>query len=236
MTTRVALVTGGNRGIGLEICRQLAKLGLDVVMTSRRLSAGEEARAKLGDLGKNITVVECDVTSQESIERCVLGVIQKKGRIDVLVNNAGILIDSKSNERSFFEASVATVSKTLETNTFGPMLMMQAVIPHMKKNKYGRVVNMSSGMGQLSEMNGGFVGYRMSKAGLNVLTRIVADELGSEPILVNSMCPGWVKTDMGGEGATLGVEEGADTAIWLATLPDNGPRGGFFRARKPIPW
>ena len=131
---------------------------------------------------------------------------------------------------------IDTLRRAMETNVYGPLLLCQALIPLMKKNNYGRIVNMSSGMGQLSDMNGFYPGYRVSKTSLNAITRILTDELLQSNILVNSMCPGWVKTDMGGAGATREVEEGADTAIWLATLPDNGPRGKFFRDRKEIPW
>src|SRR3989338_10866458 len=120
----------------------------------------------------------------------------------------------------------------METNVYGPLLLCQAIVPLMKKNNYGRIVNLSSGLGQLSDMNGGYPAYRVSKAAINTLTRIVADEVKNQNILINSMCPGWFKTDMGGPNATRSIPEGADTAVWLATLLDNGPRGKFFRDRK----
>jgi len=131
---------------------------------------------------------------------------------------------------------VETYRETLETNVLGPLALAQALVPFMKRNRYGRIVNISSGMGQLSEMGVGSPAYRVSKTALNALTRILAADLKASGILVNSMCPGWVKTDMGGPTAPRTVEQGADTAVWLATLPDGGPTGGFFRDRKPIPW
>ena len=129
-----------------------------------------------------------------------------------------------------------TLRRALETNTLGPYQLMQKFAPMMKKAGYGRIVNLSSGMGQLEEMNGGYPGYRISKTALNALTRIFAEELLNTGVLVNSVCPGWVKTEMGGPNADRDVEEGADTIVWLATLPDDGPTGGFFRDREPIDW
>lgn len=128
------------------------------------------------------------------------------------------------------------INRAMTTNVYGPLLMSQALVPLMKKNNYGRVVNISSGLGQLSDMGGGYPAYRISKTAINALTRMFAGELKADNILVNSMCPGWVKTDMGGPDAPRDVQEGADTAVWLATLPDNGPRGKFFRDRQEIPW
>lgn len=128
------------------------------------------------------------------------------------------------------------INRAMTTNVYGPLLMSQALVPLMKKNNYGRVVNISSGLGQLSDMGGGYPAYRISKTAINALTRMFAGELKDDNILVNSMCPGWVKTDMGGPDAPRDVQEGADTAVWLATLPDNGPRGKFFRDRQEIPW
>ena len=125
---------------------------------------------------------------------------------------------------------------TLATNFYAPLRLCQALVPLMRKRGYGRVVNLSSGMGQLDEMSDGWAAYRVSKTALNALTRMVADATRGEGILVNSVCPGWVRTDMGGSSATRGVEKGAQTAVWLASLPDDGPTGGFFRDRQPIPW
>ena len=159
------------------------------------------------------------------------------GRIDVLVNNAGILKEGFSPEdASVFEAPIDLVMQTFATNTVGPLRLIEAIVPGMRERGYGRVVNLSSGAGQLSDMGSGFPAYRMSKAALNALTRLTAAELGPGGVKINAMCPGWVRTDMGGPNATRTVEKGAETAVWLATLPADGPSGGFFRDRKPIPW
>jgi NAD(P)-dependent dehydrogenase (short-subunit alcohol dehydrogenase family) len=156
------------------------------------------------------------------------------GRLDVLVNNAGIIGGGWST--SAVDVDLDQVRKTLETNFYGTWRLTQGALPLMRRNSYGRIVSLSSGMGQLSDMGGHSPAYRVSKAGLNALTRILTAELGDENILVNSCCPGWVRSDMGGPHAPRSLEEGADTVVWLATLPDDGPRGGFFRDRQPIPW
>lgn len=237
--SRVALVTGANRGIGFEIARQLARKGLRVVIGSRDESKGRQAAERLKRDGLEVDVCPLDVSRGESIDRAVRTVLERHGRIDVLVNNAGILLTGKESDddsSSAFEASLDQVRESMETNVYGPLQLMQKVLPLMRKQGYGRVVNLSSGMGQLSEMNGGYLPYRMSKTALNVLTRVFADEVQGAGVLINSVCPGWVKTDMGGEGAELPVEKGADTPVWLATLPAGGPTGGFFRERERIEW
>ena len=231
---RVALVTGGNRGIGFEIARQLAASGLAVVLTARDPGKGKSAAKELQDLGLTVDFHRLDVTSCRSIRACVAAIAKQRGRIDVLVNNAGILIDPRGSR--FLDSKLDTYRDTLETNLFGPLQLAQAVVPLMKAKRYGRIVNMSSGLGQLSEMGAGTPAYRMSKTALNALTRILAADFKDSNILVNSMCPGWVRTRMGGEGAPRTAEQAAQTALWLATLPDGGPSGGFFRDCQPIPW
>ena len=228
---RVALISGGNRGIGREVVRELAALGYRVVIGSRDLQAGEEAARELGE---NVTACRLDVTDEESIVRCVASIAEEHGRLDVLVNNAGITGGGWSTDA--VDADLDEVRRTLETNLFGAWRLTEEALPLMRRNGYGRIVNVSSGMGQLSDMGGHSPGYRVSKTGLNVLTRMLTAELAGENILVNSVCPGWVRTDMGTQSARRSVEEGADTPVWLATLPDDGPRGGFFRDREPIPW
>jgi NAD(P)-dependent dehydrogenase (short-subunit alcohol dehydrogenase family) len=228
---RVALASGGNRGIGREVARQLAALDYDVVIGSRDLAKGEEVARELGE---NVTARQLDVTDEESIVRCVASIAEDPGRLDVLVNNAGVSGGGWST--SALDVDLDEVRKTLETNLFGAWRLTEEVLPLMRKNGYGRIVNISSGMGQLSDMGGHSPAYRVSKTGLNVLTRMLTAELADENILVNSVCPGWVRTDMGTQAARRSVEEGADTPVWLATLPDDGPRGGFFRDREPIPW
>ena len=235
--TRVALVTGGNRGIGLEIVRQLGRLGILAVIGSRQVAKGLEAAEKLQSEGLEVPVVGIDVDNEQSAAQAVAEVQRLYGRCDVLVNNAAILIDEPNDfQSSIFDLKSATLRQTFETNVLGPLRLIQAVGPLMKAQNYGRIVNISSGAGQLSDMSMGYPAYRLSKTALNALTRITAVELASHGVKVNACCPGWVKTEMGGPDATRTVEEGADTPVWLATLPDDGPTGGFFRDRKPIAW
>ena len=235
--TRIALVTGANRGIGLEIVKQLSRAGLMAVLGSRDVAKGRDAAAKLASEGLEVPVVALDVTNEGSIRAAVDEVMRLFGRIDVLVNNAGILREGQTPDVSkVLVLSPVLALETYETNTLGPLRTIKAVVPIMLKGGYGRVVNLSSGAGQLADMGGGFPAYRMSKAALNALTRITAAELGPTPVKVNAMCPGWVRTDMGGAGADRPVEKGAETAVWLATLPETGPTGGFFRDKAPIAW
>jgi NAD(P)-dependent dehydrogenase (short-subunit alcohol dehydrogenase family) len=234
---RVALVTGANRGMGLEIVRQLSRLGLIAVLAARDLEKGKVAAATLAAEEFDVPVVGLDVTDADSIRAAVAEVRGRFGRIDVLVNNAAILKEGfLPEDTSVLDVSGDLVNQTFLTNTVGPLRMIQATVPGMRERGYGRIVNLSSGAGQLAEMGGGFPAYRLSKSALNALTRITAAELGAHEIKINSVCPGWVRTDMGGPHATRTVEHGAETAVWLATLPEDGPTGGFFRDMKPIPW
>lgn len=235
ITKKVAVVTGGNRGLGFEASRQLAKLQYQLVLTSRDEAKGKAAAEKLQAEGLDVTFHPLDVTSDESSQKLAEFISQQFGKLDVLVNNAGIYIDEVGNN-SVFDAKIDTVQQTIATNVYGVLRVTQALIPLMKKQNYGRIVNVSSGMGQLHDMGGGYTGYRLSKAALNALTRIFASELQGTNILVNSVCPGWVKTDMGGANAPRTPEQGVDTIVWLATHADGGATGGFFRDRKPIDW
>jgi NAD(P)-dependent dehydrogenase (short-subunit alcohol dehydrogenase family) len=228
---RVALVSGGNRGLGLEVARRLSEDGYTVIVGSRNLTQGQKVAKQLGEPAY---ACRLDVTDSESIETCLAEVGERYGRLDVLVNNAGVA--GGGWRTNAVDVDLDEVRDTLETNLFGAWKLTQAALPLMRRNGYGRIVNISSGMGQLSEMGGHAPAYRVSKTGLNALTRMLAAELEGEDILVNSCCPGWVRTDMGGPNARRSVEEGGDTPYWLATLPDDGPRGGFFRNREPIPW
>jgi NAD(P)-dependent dehydrogenase (short-subunit alcohol dehydrogenase family) len=228
---RVALVSGGNRGIGLEVVRQLAERGLAVVRGSRDGEQGRAAAA--GRLSGGVVVRQLDVTDPESVDRLSRSVEEEFGRLDVLVNNAGITNDE--GQRGV-DADLERVREALETNLFGAWRLCEVAIPFMQRHGYGRIVNISTGMAALEDMGGGSPGYRVSKTGLNALTRILASELRGSGILVNSVCPGWVQTDMGGSRAPRPVEEGAEGAVWAATLPNNGPTGGFFRDRRQIPW
>jgi NAD(P)-dependent dehydrogenase (short-subunit alcohol dehydrogenase family) len=234
---RIAVVTGGNRGMGFETCRQLGRRGARVILTSRDPAEGEAAAGRLQGDGLDVHHHQLDVADDDGIARLAEFIRSEFGRLDILINNAGIVRGrDEPRERAIrtFEATPAGLREVLATNLIGPFLLCQALIPLMQGR--GRVVNVSSGMGQLSEMGSGFPAYRISKAGLNALTRIFASELEGTGIKVNAVCPGWVRTDMGGAGATRSVEEGVATTIWLAMLPDDGPSGGLFRDKKPIPW
>ena len=231
---RIAVVTGGNRGIGFEICRQLAGKGINVVLTARDAKRGERAAKTLQGEGLNAIFHALDVSDAESIEALAEHMESTHGRCDILVNNAGIVVSGSG--MSVLKEPMDVVRKTIETNVYGPLQLMQALVPLMKKNRYGRIVNLSSGLGQLTDMGDGYPAYRLSKTGINVLTRMFAAATEGWNILVNSACPGWVRTDMGGRNATSSVQQGADTAVWLATQGDGGPTGGFFRERKRVPW
>ncbi len=232
MENRIALVTGANKGIGLEICRQLAKERVKVILTARNQQKGKEAAELLQEEGLNVFFHRLDVTEVESIEETARYIESKFGKLDILINNAGIRVDLSDTG---LNADIGKIRQTMETNTYGPLCVCQILIPIMRKNNFGRIVNISSDMGVLSEMGSGSVGYRISKTALNAVTRILASELKDTNILVNSMSPGWVRTDMGGSTATCSIEEGADTAVWLATT-DNLPTGRFFRDRKEMEW
>ena len=232
----VAVVTGASRGLGLEACRRLAERGYRVVLTARREAEGRAAAEALASRGLDVRFHALDVTDVASVRALGHALKAEFGRIDCLVNNAGIFPNPEpgSESSSIFRADLDTIRRGMETNTLGPLLVCQTLIPLMEGR--GRVVNVSSGMGQLSEMNGCCPGYRLSKTALNAVTRILADELRGTGVKVNSVCPGWVRTDMGGPEATLSVEEGARGIVWAATLPDDGPSGGFFRHGEPIAW
>jgi NAD(P)-dependent dehydrogenase (short-subunit alcohol dehydrogenase family) len=234
-SARIALVTGANRGLGLETCKQLAQLGITVLLTSRHLAQGEKAAQSLQQQGLPVVFHPLDVTQIHSIKQIEYFIRTQYGRLDILINNAGIFPDSK-NQASAFATPVEVLRTAMETNLYGPFQLCQIFIQMMIQHQYGRIVNVSSGMGQLSEMNGEYPGYRTSKVALNALTRIFADELQGSDVLINSVCPGWVRTDMGGPEATRSIAEGVDTIIWLADLPNGGPSGGFFRDRQPIAW
>jgi NAD(P)-dependent dehydrogenase (short-subunit alcohol dehydrogenase family) len=232
-TNQIALVTGANRGIGLEIGRQLAAQGITVLLTARDLTRAEALASELVSQGLPVSARQLDVTDQASVDRLARSVEAEFGRLDILVNNAGVLIDRSMRG---IDADLSVVESTLQTNLLGAWRLCKAFIPLMRRKGSGRIVNIASQMGQLETMAGGYPAYRVSKTALNALTRILAEELRGTGILVNSVCPGWVRTDMGGRGAPRSVEQGADTPVWLALLPDNGPTGGFYQDRRPIGW
>ncbi len=227
------MVTGANRGMGLETCRQLAQLGYHVVLASRDQARGEQATQSLVRQGLSVTYHALEVTDPVSVKQLQQTLEARFGGADMLINNAAVYPDEG---RSVLEVELELVHATLETNFFGPLALCQALVPGMIRRGYGRVVNVSSGGGQLATMGDFAPSYAVSKAALNALTRMVADAAREANVLVNSVDPGWVRTQMGGPGAPRSIEQGVETIVWLATLPDRGPTGGFFLDRKPIPW
>jgi NAD(P)-dependent dehydrogenase (short-subunit alcohol dehydrogenase family) len=230
MTGGIALVTGANRGIGLEVVRQLAQQGFTAVLGSRDLEKGRAAAEGLGDL--DVDPRRLDVADPDSVRELARELEDVYGRLDVLVNNAAILYDTWQRG---VEADLDLVHEALETNLFGAWSTAQACLPLLRRSEHGRIVNVSSGSGVLSSMGAGTPAYSVSKAALNALTRILAAELRSDGILVNAVCPGWVATDMGGPGGRP-VERGGASVMWAALLPDDGPSGGFFRDGRRLDW
>jgi NAD(P)-dependent dehydrogenase (short-subunit alcohol dehydrogenase family) len=228
----IVLVTGANRGIGLEVCRQLAHKGFTALLGSRDEAKGEAAARAMVAEGLAMVAYQLDVTDAASIERARTQVEKDFGRLDVLVNNAAILYDPSRRAES---VELASVREALETNLFGAWRMIQAFLPLLKRSRHARIVNVSSEAGSLTSMGAGTPAYSLSKTALNALTRTLAAELRGAGILVNSVCPGWVATDMGGRGGRP-VAKGAASVVWAATLPDDGPTGGFFRDGRPLPW
>lgn len=231
--TKIALVTGANRGIGFEACRQLAEQGLHVILTSRDAAKGEKAAQALRQEGLDLSYHPLEVADLDSVATLREFVLRQFGRLDVLVNNAGVYLDEGI---SVFDVPLEIMRLTQEINFYGPLYLCRAFVPLMRQHNYGRVVNVSSGSGSITEMEGRTGAYAISKVALNALTRIMAAEVRGYNIKINTMCPGWVSTDMGGPGAPVSPAEGADTITWLATLPDDGPSSGFFRNRRPVPW
>ena len=236
MTDKLALVTGGNRGMGFEACRQLAARGFRVLLGSRDFEAGKRAVTTIDS--NRVEAVRLDVTSAGDIEALAQLIAERYGRLDILINNAGIMIDGDDGRStSICEADIEAVDDTFRVNTLGPMMVINAMLPLMRGLDDVRIVNVSSGMGQLSDMGGHYPGYRISKTALNAMTRIYAAELDPARFHVNTLCPGWVRTDMGGANADLSLEQGVDTVIWLATSEEARQySGGYFRNRQPIDW
>jgi NAD(P)-dependent dehydrogenase (short-subunit alcohol dehydrogenase family) len=226
------VVTGANRGIGFEICRQLASRGAQVVLTARNAKAAETAAKQLAAQNLTVQFRTLDVTSTKSIR--ALGEFLKRtyGRLDVLINNAGIIAKGDAPGLS---VDLESVQVSLETNALGPLHLSQTLVPLLRRSKSARIVNVSSGMGAFSEMEGDYAAYRISKTALNAVTAILAAQL-RDVVAVNAACPGWVKTDMGGPNAERDLEEGADTPVWLALDAPQDLTGKFLRDRKVIPW
>ncbi len=229
---KIALVTGANRGLGFETCKQLSQLGITVLLTSRDPTKGEVAAKQLIDKGLDVIFYQLDVSDRSNIKDIFTKIENQFGRLDILINNAAILYDK---DQSTMNADLELVNKALTANLFGPWLLCQAFIPLMEKNGYGRIVNVSSGAASMHYMEGGTPAYGISKVALNALTRKLASELGRKNVLVNSVDPGWVATDMGGHGGRP-IEDGCRGIVWAATLPNNGPSGGFFHDGEPELW
>lgn len=237
MAQKTVLVTGANKGIGFEICRQLARKNFHVILTARDESKGREAAELLRKENFSAQFVRLDVSSAASVDNLKRWLsIHFPNGLDVLINNAAIFLPSdRAENASALTLDMDVLNQTLQSNLCGPILLSQALAPFLARKK-GRIINLSSSLGQLSEMQGGMPAYRISKTALNAVTRMLAAELKAQQVSVNSMCPGWVKTDMGGPNALLSVEQGADTAVWLATEASASVTGGFYRERKLIAW
>jgi NAD(P)-dependent dehydrogenase (short-subunit alcohol dehydrogenase family) len=231
--TRLALVTGANRGLGLETARQLLAQGLRVVMSGRDQGALERARRSLGPTAGEATTVAMDVTDPASIAAAHRTILEKAGAVDILVNNAAVLLHEGDDVLSI---PADGFRRTFETNLIGAIEACRVFVPAMAERGYGRVVNVSSGAGQLARMSTYAPAYSISKTALNAFTRILAATYRERGVLANAVDPGWVRTDMGGPSAPRSVEEGADTITWLATLPEGGPSGGFFKDRRTTAW
>ena len=228
---RIVLVTGANKGIGFEVARQLARKGFHVFLGARDEEAGRAATEKLRNEGE-ITLVKIDIANAESIARAVEEFSRQADRLDTLVNNAGILLDE---DKDILKISAETFEKTVRTNTLGPLLVSQAFVPLLEKSDTPRIVNVSSGGGQLADGADGWApAYCISKTALNGVTSQLAAALPK--FAVNSVCPGWVRTDMGGANATRSVGEGASGIVWLAADAPQTETGKFWRDRKAIPW
>jgi len=225
----VAVVTGGNRGIGLELCRQLQALGYDVVLGARDAAKGDEAARGLGE---RVTARQLDVANQASVNEAAAWVEQRYGRCDVLINNAGADYDTDAMAGS---AELPRVQRALETNLFGAWRTCLALLPLLRRSPRARIVNVSSREASLTDMGAGMPGYHVGKAALNALTRTLAAELRDERILINAVSPGWTATDMGGSGGRP-IADGAASILWGVTLGDDGPTGGFFQDGQPLPW
>ena len=231
-TPKTFLVTGANKGIGLAIVRQLAKTGARVFLGARDAGRGQAAA---DELGGSVEFLPLDVSDAASIDQAAEAVASKVDTLDGLINNAGVLDDERGV--SILDTDPDLIRRTLETNTFGPLRLTQKLAPLLAKAaEGGRVVNLSSGLGQLSDMEDQYPAYSISKTALNAVTRQLAAALKPKGIAVNTVCPGWVKTDMGGEGASRTVEQGADTPVWLVTEAPVSLTGEFLSDRKSIPW
>jgi NAD(P)-dependent dehydrogenase (short-subunit alcohol dehydrogenase family) len=235
---QTAIVTGANRGVGRGVATKLAALGYRTILTSRDERKGQQTLAEIQTefgtgLAGELVYHQLDVTDSGSIQRLYDFVVSKYGAAEILVNNAAVLLDQCGR---LLQTPLDTFRATLETNLYGPLQLCQAFLPLMLERNDGRVVNVSSGAGQIGGMINDMTAYRLSKIALNGLTLMLADSVKGTNVLVNAGCPGWVRTGMGSPEAPRSIEEGAESIVWLATLPEGGPHGGFFRDGQRIPW
>jgi len=230
---KVALITGANRGIGFEVALGLAQRGYLSIAACRREDQAEKAVERIREKGLDAMAARVDVSDVGSIIELERLLNANPGRLDVLVNNAGVYLDP---HEGVFEVPEALMRETFETNFYGAFHMIRALAPLLRQSEAGTVVNVSSGYGALNGMAGGSPAYRIAKTALNALTRIAAAEFRKDGVKVNAVCPGWVRTEMGGPNAPRSPREGAAGVIWAATLPKHAPTGGFFRDGKPIAW
>lgn len=232
---KIALVTGGNRGIGRAIARQLADQGIHVIITARKISDGQSVVDEIAEAGGSSEVMLLEMTDSQHRERLVRDIDVQYQRLDIVVNNAGVALDKWVPGA---DLDIQVMRDTMEVNVYASLQLIQLALPLMKRNQYGRIVNLSSELASLNDMHLGMtLAYRTSKAALNAITRILALELEEYPdIKINAAAPGWVKTELGGDDAPLTPEQGAITPVWLATLPEDGPSGGFYREKQAYPW
>jgi NAD(P)-dependent dehydrogenase (short-subunit alcohol dehydrogenase family) len=230
---RIVLVTGANRGIGREVARQLARRGFRVVIGARDEAGGRRAAAEIQAAGGKAEALRLDVSNSAGVRAGAEAFAGRADRLDVLVNNAGIYPDRGVD---ILTVSRDLLTRTFQTNTFGPVEVTQAFLPYLRRSRAARVINVSSGYGQLDGLSPDVPSYCLSKLALNGVTLLLSRALQTEGIAVNSMCPGWVRTEMGGANADRSVEQGADTAVWLADEAPQDLTGRFFRDRKEIPW
>ncbi len=227
---KTVLVTGANKGIGLEICRQLGTLGFHVILSARHEKKGTDAANELRKKGFKVDFLKMDVSLEKSIAEAFIEFKKLKIKLDVIINNAGILLD----KTDILKLNTDLLEKTIYTNTFGTFWVTKTFLPSL--NNGGRIINISSGLGSLNEMSDYAPAYSISKAAMNAITKQFSFALQSKQIAVNSVSPGWVRTDMGGVNASRSVTEGADTAVWLASEANIKLTGKFFRDRKEISW
>lgn len=229
---RIVVVTGGSRGIGRELIRQAAAASDVALLAARNVTQAREVATALSDQPGRIEIVPLDVTDPATISRAAQHVDRNHGRVDALINNAAVHYDT---DQRGVDADLTIVDEALQTNLVGTWRVTQAFLPLLRRSDHARIVNVSSESGSLAAMGGGTPAYSVSKAALNALTRVLADELRGDGVLVNAVCPGWTATDMGGRGGRP-VADGAASVMWAVDLPDDGPTGGFFRDGEPLPW